>query len=85
MGEDQLDYNSFRMGTPKGLATQKLYLVVHGGFDFDPTTLCVCHTEKKAKQMIEEHYKKSENKDHPWNGVGIVEANLNDWIDYDAG
>jgi len=73
-----------KINKPENLDTMKLFLLVHSGYDFDPTVLCVCDSIDQAKKRYKEHYAAEENSDFPWNGVSIVECNLNDWITYDV-
>lgn len=73
---------NIKINNPKGIDGQKLYLMVHCGYDFDPTILAVCSSSKKATEMLKEHYENKENEDHPWNGVTLIEAIIDDWIDY---
>lgn len=47
----------------------RLWLVQHGGYDFDTETLAVCTTEKIAKRILRQRRKKQP--DHPWNGCWI--------------
>ena len=60
----------------------KLYLLVHHGYDFDPTVIAICSSEKKANEMYKEYRSKPENDDFPWNGVSLVESNLDEFVDY---
>lgn len=71
-----------RINKPKGIKGQKIFLLIHTGYDFDPTTLAVCTTRKMAESLIKEHYKNPENADFPWNGVRIVKTTINDWVNY---
>lgn len=74
---------NIRINKPKNIEGQKLYLLVHHGFDFEPTVLAVCSSEEKANEMFKEHYATPENKDMPWNGVALVVATMDDWIKYE--
>ena len=60
-----------------------MFLVMHGGYDFDPTTLAICSSREKADAMIAEHYAaKEDHADYPWNGCFVVEADLDAWVPY---
>jgi len=56
-----------------------VYLIIHAGYDFDPTTLAVCSTLRQAKKMAQEHYALPTHADFPWNGVHIIKAKLDSW------
>lgn len=56
-----------------------VYLVVHCGYDFDPTTLAVCSTLENARKKVREHYRVKKHADQPWNGVVILPAPLDGW------
>ena len=60
-----------------------LWLLIHGGYDFEPTTLAVCSTKKRAEKMMVQHYAVPEHADHPWNKCWIEKATLDGWVPYE--
>lgn len=71
-----------RISEPFESDEQKLFLVVHGGYDFDPTVISICSSKEKAEEMLMKHYENPAHYDFPWNGCWILEAQLNNWIRY---
>lgn len=65
-----------------GTSGQKFFLLIHHGYDFDPTTLAICSSYEKAEEMRGDHYKVPENKDYPWNGVSIIGVFVDSWVEY---
>ena len=61
----------------------KVWLLIHSGYDFDPTTLAVCSDSKKARAMMAEHYSDPTHEDHPWNGCYVQEVETDAWVKYD--